>query len=94
MEINRIGKTIEYKQGHYYMSCTQWQDGHCEIEIHRCVPELLFHSCDQKDSNKAKSMFKSLAKGEKEMKLIISPNEVKPVGSLQSLIENEGKIII
>jgi len=43
---NRVGKTTEYKRGSYYLSITEWEDGHCEIQIHRCIPECLYHTCD------------------------------------------------
>lgn len=60
MEPNRKGTVTEYKQGHHYLTITQWEDGHCEIEIHRCIPELLFHSCDQKQITEAQTLFNSL----------------------------------
>jgi hypothetical protein len=43
---NRKGTTTEYKRGHFYLSHTIWEDGHEEIEIHRCAPQQLFHSYD------------------------------------------------
>lgn len=58
--VNRKGKCTEYKHGHYYMTHTEWEDGHCEIEIHRCVPELLWHSCDTKQMGDAKDIFEQL----------------------------------
>lgn len=60
MEINRKGTVVEYKNGHHYLTHTQWEDGHCEIEIHRCVPELLWHSCDMKQLDEAKEFFAKL----------------------------------
>ncbi len=57
MEINRLGKVTEYKKGHYYLSHTEWEDGHCEIEVHSCVPQLIFHSCDSKQLPDAKMIF-------------------------------------
>jgi hypothetical protein len=43
---NRYGTTTEYKKGTFYLSHTVWDDGHEEIEIHRCAPEQLLHSYD------------------------------------------------
>ncbi len=60
MEINRKGTCVEYKKGHHYLTYTQWEDGHCEIEVHKCVPELIFHSCDMKELDLAKEMFRNL----------------------------------
>ena len=60
MEANRTGTVTEYKSGHHYLTHTQWNDGHCEIEIHRCVPELLWHSCDMKQLDEAKTFFSKL----------------------------------
>lgn len=60
MESNRTGIVTEYKNGHYYLTITKWEDEHCEIEIHRCVPELLWHSCDQKQIIEAEEIFKNL----------------------------------
>lgn len=57
---NRTGKVTEYKRGHYYLSHTEWQDGHCEIEVHRCVPKILWHSCDPKEWNQAQEFFKKI----------------------------------
>lgn len=61
MYINRKGITTEYKRGHIYLTHTEWEDGHCEIEIHKCVPEQLFHSCDQHQLTRAKEIFNKLA---------------------------------
>ena len=60
MEINRKGTVVEYKKGHYYLTHTIWEDGHCEIEVHKCTPDLLFHSCDQKELDFAKKVFAEL----------------------------------
>lgn len=60
MEINRKGTTVEYKRGHYYLTETTWEDGHVEIEVHRCVPELLWHSCDKNQLDEARELFKTL----------------------------------
>ena len=60
MKANREGKCTEYKKGHYYLTHTEWNDGHCEIEVHRCVPELLFHTCDPKQLDEAKELFEKL----------------------------------
>ncbi len=60
MEPNRTGKVTEYKKGHYYLTHTEWEDGHCEIEIHECKPTLLAHSCDQKDLPAIKEFFNNL----------------------------------
>ena len=57
---NRTGKVTEYKSGHHYLTYTEWEDGHCEIEVHRCIPELLWHSCDQKQLDAAFAIFDSL----------------------------------
>lgn len=43
---NRYGTTTEYKKGTLYLSHTVWDDGHEEIEIHRCSPEQIFHTYD------------------------------------------------
>jgi len=66
-EPNRYGKTIEYKNGHFYLTYTQWEDGHCEIEIHKCVPELIYHSCDQHELPNAKNIFKELYNEERAL---------------------------
>ena len=60
MKPNRIGKVTEYKRGHYYLSHTEWEDGHCEIEIHHCVPEIIWHSCDTKELDTAKQIFQEI----------------------------------
>lgn len=60
MEINRKGTTTEYKIGHHYLTYTVWEDGHCEIEVHKCTPELIFHSCDMKEFAMAEKLFKEL----------------------------------
>jgi len=59
MEIkpNRVGKATEYKAGHQYLTIVEWEDGHCEIEVHQCIPEILFHSCDMADKAKAIKLF-------------------------------------
>lgn len=57
IEPNRIGKVTEYKRGHIYLTHTEWPDGHCEIELHRCCPELIYHSCDYKDLEEAMRLF-------------------------------------
>ncbi|KKL64716.1 hypothetical protein LCGC14_2162150, partial [marine sediment metagenome] len=44
-----------------YLTVTEWEDDHCEIELHKCEPELLFHSCDKKENATAQTM---LLKGE------------------------------
>jgi hypothetical protein len=61
LAINRRGTTTEYKRGHYYLSHTEWEDGHCEIEIHLCIPQILWHSCDSKEVEKAKEQFLRLS---------------------------------
>jgi hypothetical protein len=63
---NRTGKATEYKRGHTYMTVVEWEDGHCEIEVHKCVPELLFHSCDKKELELAKEKFIQSFNDEKE----------------------------
>jgi len=95
---NRIGTTVEYKYGHYYLSLTDFHDGHCEIEIHRCVPEPIYHSCDMKDINDAKMTFKQLVAGEMRSRLLL-PNGDFASGNngtslLERLQENEGSILI
>ena len=57
---NREGKVVEFKKGHYYMTHTEWEDGHHEIEVHRCVPELIWHSCDINQLDEAKRLFSQL----------------------------------
>ena len=54
MDVNRKGECTEYKKGHYYLTHTEWEDGHTEIEVHRCVPELIFNTCDQHQQDEAK----------------------------------------
>lgn len=71
MKPNRIGKTTEYKQGHHYLTITEWEDGHCEIEVHKCVPEQLFHTCDQKELGAARDFFLKLASEERTNPLIL-----------------------
>lgn len=68
MEVNRRGTATEYKNGHHYLTYVQWEDGHCEIEIHKCVPELLFHSCDQHELKEAEEIFKGLQIEERGIK--------------------------
>lgn len=63
MKPNRTGKTIEYKSGPYYLSHTDWGDGHEEIELHRCRPELLFHTCDAALFPQVKEMFEKMSAG-------------------------------
>ncbi len=60
MKANRKGTVTEYKKGHYYLTYTEWEDKHCEIEVHRCVPELLWHSCDKNQLDDAKALFEKL----------------------------------
>jgi len=72
MEPNRIGKATEYKKGHFYMTIVEWPDGHCEIEVHECVPVMLYHSCDIKDIDEAKKLFEKLADEEKRHLPILS----------------------
>ena len=72
LKLNRKGICTEYKHGHYYLTHTEWDDGHVEIEVHRCVPELLRHSCDKNQLDEAKELFKKLKKFIKELKLLIS----------------------
>ncbi len=57
MTPNRTGKATEYKQGKHYLTITEWDDGHCEIEVHKCEPELLFNTCDPKELPLAISEF-------------------------------------
>ena len=91
---NRIGRTVEYKQGHYYLTLTDWQDGHCELEVHRCIPEPLFHSCDVNDLERAKNMFIELIEKEQHPQIILpSENTDVPKGTIEDLITNERSII-
>lgn len=62
MEPNREGKVTEYKEGHYYLTHTRWADGHEELEIHVCIPQLLWHSCDPKQLDMAKKKFAEITK--------------------------------
>jgi len=91
MEVNRKGTVTEYKLGHHYLTVTQWEDGHCEIEIHRCVPELLWHSCDSKQIVEAEEIFKSLEhKCPSEYKNLLSnPTETPIIRELSIEDEND-----
>ena len=60
LQVNRSGKTTEFKRGHHYLTLTEWEDGHYEIEVHKCVPKLIFHSCDLKELQLAKDVFARL----------------------------------
>lgn len=60
MKPNRVGKVTEYKRGHHYLTHTEFEDGHCEIEVHECIPKLVWHSCDQKQLDKAFEVFNEL----------------------------------
>ena len=66
LEPNRRGTVTEYKRGHYYLTVTEFEDSHCEIEVHRCIPELIYHSCDYKDKEKAVMAFNNLVIKEEE----------------------------
>ncbi len=57
---NRVGKVTEYKRGHHYLTHTEWEDGHVEIEVHECMPKLVWHSCDQKQLDDAFKAFNDL----------------------------------
>lgn len=59
---NRKGRVTEYKEGHYYLTHTEWEDNHIEIEIHVCIPQLLWHSCDAKQLEAAKKKFVEVTK--------------------------------
>ena len=63
---NRTGKVTEYKRGSLYLSHTQWEDGHEEIEVHRCVPEALYYSCDRNNIGIARGIFLREAEEERE----------------------------
>ncbi len=65
MQSNRTGTVTEYKKGHFYLTHTEWEDGHIEIEVHRCEPVLFYHSCDPNDLATAKEQFKILANNER-----------------------------
>ena len=75
MEVNRRGTVTEYKRGHHYLTHTEWEDGHCEIEIHKCEPELKFHSCDPHELPTAFQEFQHLAEGERAMELLIEAQD-------------------
>ena len=62
MTPNRKGKVTEYKEGHYYLTHVEWEDGHCEIEIHLCVPQILWRSCDSKQLEQAIAKFQEITK--------------------------------
>lgn len=50
MKPNRMGKAVEYKRGHHYLTVVEWEDGHCEAEVHYCPPaERIFHTCDKSE---------------------------------------------
>lgn len=59
-EISRTGKATEYRRGHHYLTITEWEDGHCEIEVHKCIPQLVWHFCDEKQLEEAFEIFKQL----------------------------------
>ena len=61
----RTGQTVEYKIGPYYLTHTEWTDGHEDTEIWRCKPMLLFHSYDDKNLDGMMSLLENLAKREK-----------------------------
>ncbi len=61
LQPNRLGKVTEYKKGHHYLTHTKWEDGHTEIEVHRCIPELVWHSCDQNQLSDAFAIFEKLS---------------------------------
>ena len=65
MEPNRVGKVTEYKSGHYYVTHCEWEDGHEEVEVHRCQPVLVFHSCDPKEKAFALAEIERLAEEER-----------------------------
>ncbi len=71
MEPNRTGKCTEYKKGHYYLTHTEWEDGHCEIEVHKCVPEMIFHTCDTKELELAEDIFNQCSKLERQTEPLI-----------------------
>lgn len=62
----RRGTIAEYKAGHYYVTKTEWDDGHTEIEVHRCEPTLLFHSCDPKEWEPAMERVQVMAESERQ----------------------------
>jgi hypothetical protein len=54
MKPNRMGNAVEYKKGHHYLTVVEWEDGHCEIEVHYCAPaERIFHTCDRSEMQHA-----------------------------------------
>lgn len=74
--VSRTGKVTEYKAGHYYVTRTEWDDGgHVEIEVHRCVPHLLFHSCDPKEWEAAKEQANELARMERQEVTLIGRSQ-------------------
>ena len=58
------GKVTEEKAGHFYLTTTEWEDGHVELEIHYCRPELVLHSCDKKQVNEARAELLRLAEAD------------------------------
>ena len=64
--ITRTGTVTEYKSGHYYVTRVDWLDGHSELEVHRCEPTLLWHSCDPKQWEAAIALAGELAAGEQQ----------------------------
>lgn len=58
MEAHRKGKITEYRQGTYMLTHIQWEDGHEEIELHQCAPQLMFQSFDPKDIDRALDILK------------------------------------
>lgn len=71
LEPNRKGEVTEYKKGHIYLTHVEWEDGHCEIEIHRCVPQQLFHSCDSGQLEMAQQALLEHAAQERKPALIV-----------------------
>jgi hypothetical protein len=67
LEVNRSGRVVEYKRGHYYLTHVEWEDGHCEIEVHHCKPDLVFHSCDEKQLQKAKDILLKVSENESSL---------------------------
>jgi hypothetical protein len=60
---SRKGVCTEYKRGHYYLTHVEWEDGHIELEVHRCVPELLGHTCDKAQVGTIMKLFSQIEIG-------------------------------
>ena len=73
--MSRKGTVTEYKNGHLYLSHTEWEDGHVEIELHECRSRLLFHSCDKKELEIAQMLLIDKSNRTTHFKEIEKPKE-------------------